>query len=160
MKTTQPSLLAPVWQGALWGLGLLIITSIGIVSFRHFSPTPSETVHNAAEETGSDIAMLQQEIPTLYQGISGLQNELSGLQNEVSTLQSDTTLTEQLTELEQQIATLQSGFSTLQSGFSTLFPLGSFIAVNGTIDQATMNARGWALCDGSAINSQVKDAVL
>jgi hypothetical protein len=160
MKTSQPSLLAPLWQGALWGLGLLIITGIGIVSFQYFSLAPTEIVHNVADETAPNFENLQQEIPTLHQGISGLQNEISGLQNEILTLQTTTVLSEQLAEVEQQIVALQSGFSFLQSGFSTLFPLGSFIAVNGTVDQTAMNTLGRALCDGSSITSQVKDAVI
>ncbi|GHV25609.1 hypothetical protein FACS1894176_04520 [Bacteroidia bacterium] len=93
------------------------------------------------------------EIAGLQQDVSDLQAEASGLQIELVALQADTTLSEQIAGLELQLA-------SLESGFSTLFPLGTYIAVNGTVDQKAMNLLGWALCDGSAITSQVKDALL
>jgi microcystin-dependent protein len=66
----------------------------------------------------------------------------------------------QISQLQTLQLTLQSGQTEIESSLSTLFPLGSFIAINGTVTKDQMNALGRALCDGSSIGSQVKDAVL
>ncbi|MDR0860314.1 MAG: hypothetical protein LBO09_05055 [Candidatus Peribacteria bacterium] len=164
MKTVQQSFTTPLLQGALWGIGLLSITGIGIISFNQLSSSPVDAIHNVSAEDSSENdeaeraateerTQILAEIATLQQDISSLQVGTSGLQAEVATLQADTTLSEQIAALELQ-------FASLESGFSTLFPLGTYIAVNGTVDQKAMNLLGWALCDGSAITSQVKDALL
>ena len=160
---TNQTLLTPILHWALRGVGVLTIIGIGTLGFNHFTPeTPSWDTHNASEinEELEQISELETQINTIKEEKSLLQETISQLQIQIREIQTDTTVEKAILTLQEEILTIQSGQQTLEEGISTIIPLGSIIAMNGSVSQANMNILGRALCDGSSIASQVQDAIL
>jgi DNA repair exonuclease SbcCD ATPase subunit len=113
---------------------LLIVGGILGMHYLDVATFQQEKMHNAATEYPSEESSQTAEL-------------LTSFQEQLDTLQTDTSLQEQVQTLQTHIEELQSTFTTLQSGqtaleisFSNLFPLGSFLASNGTVSKEQMNA--------------------
>jgi GTPase involved in cell partitioning and DNA repair len=77
-------------QGALWGVGVLIVVGIGIISFNHLNPT--EVTHGVSEiNTTNEIDN------------EAIQQNIANLQNELQTLTNDTTQAEAILQLNKEI---------------------------------------------------------
>lgn len=149
MKTNQS--INPILHGALWGVGVLAVVGVGIVWFNSLVPSNAPT-HGVSETTEIEETIDQEKI--------AMQENIATLQQHVEDLQSDTTQAEAILQLKKEISTLEEQVKLSEENIMNVIPLGSMIATNGNTSKAEMNERGWALCDGSSILSQVSDAIL
>jgi len=133
----------PILQGALRGVGVLIVIGIGIIGLNYTAP--AENSHGVSE---------------IAEFTDTIQTNISTLQQEISNLKSDTTNAEAILQLQQEILTLTEQMQDTEANAMKLIPLGSLIATNGSLPKTEMNAQGRALCDGSEIISQVPDAII